>query len=940
MLSGFSTGPALSDRWAAYRAVNCVRYDTCLNDSNNQCADGAMNFPKLLTFLLASVLLAPSAYADSAVEASRYYEDALKRYERRDDAGAIIQLKNALKADNRMLPALVLLGQSYLRNGDPAAAERVLADAEKMGAARGQVATLQAQAYLAQGKTRVMLEKFGADGLPPKARLDMLLMRGHAQLKLSQLDAAMTSAKQAARIPGGAASSLALQARIHLNAGRPQDAQAAAQEALRISPRDSDAINMQASIQHAQGDLQAAAREYGRALDADPNNLDARLARTGLLLDLQRDREAKTDIDYLQRHFAYDPRGAYLRALYFSRQGDEARARPALQEATRTLSQVAPEFLAASDQLQLVGGLAHHALGEFESAKTYLAAYLEKHPRDVGTRKLLGSIFLAERQYDRAVAMLQPALREQPGDARVLAMLGEAAMRQGNHDKAARLFQEAAEAHDSPAIQTGLGVSLIGAGRGEAGFQALARAYAQAPDSTQSAVPYALALLKRGDPKKATTVVEGVLKREPANVAMLNLLGITRLAADDRAGARASYTAAIKASPRFYPAHLNLARIDEIDKQPERARQRYLGILKASPRHVDAMLELARLEESLGRPSQALRWLDKARSTRNRDIRTHLALSAFQLRRGQARQALDAAKEAQARAPDDPDTLLALVLSQIAVGNNDAARSLLQHLVKVAAFRPGQLTQAAAQQIRVGDFDSARYTVSKALLADAGYVPALALRVRLELRAGKLAEAEKLVQALFGQPGAGAEAQRLTGEIRMAQRRYSEAVAAYSRAYAQEPVAASVYGLFDATMGNKQPADAAGLMSKWLGSHPQDRLAAHALGEAWLALKDHARARAVYSDIVRADPRDARAHNNLAHVLLNLGDPAALTHAEKARELAPNQPQVNDTLGWVLVQQGQLDKGLRYLREAALRAPDDPEIQGHLKETLAKLGRR
>lgn len=900
---------------------------------------GAMAAVKWSKLLLAGVLFVPLAYADSAVEASRYYEDALKRYERHDDAGAIIQLKNALKADSRMLPALVLMGQAHLRAGNPAAAERVLADAERLGAARGQIATLQAQAYLAQGKTRLMLEKFGADGLPSDARLDMLLMRGQAQLNLSQLDAAMTSARQAAQITGGSARALALQARIHLNAGRPQDAQAVVQEALRVAPRDVDAINMQASILHLRGELEAAAREYGRALEVRPDYLDARLARAGILLDLQRDSELKQDLDYLQSRFAFDPRGAYLRALYFSRQGDEARARAALQEATRTLGQLAPEFLAASAQLQLLGGLAHHALGEFERAKTFLGTYLEKHPRDVGARKLMGSIYLAEHQYDRATTMLQPALREQPDDAKVLAMLGEAAMRQGNPGKAARLFQEASEAHNSADIQTGLGVSLISAGQQEAGFQALVRAYEKAPASTQSAIPYALALLKRGDPRKAGTVVEGIIKREPQNVAMLNLLGITRLATGDRTGARAAYGAAIKAAPSFYPAHLNLARIDELDQQTARAHKRYLGILKVAPAHIDAMLELARLEESLGRPAEALRWLEKARSVRSKDIRTHLALSAFYLRQGQPRQALDIAKDAQARAPDNPHTLLALVQANIAVGNGDAARNLLRHLVQVVAFQPERLTQAATLQAQVGDMESARYALSKALLADSNYVPALALQARLDLQSGKTAEAEKQAQALLGKPGAAAEARRLLGEIRMAQKRYPEAIAAYREASAQNPTEASVFGLFDALMASGQATDAATLMSGWRDSHPQSRLAAHALGEAWLALKDATRARAVYTELVRVDPKDARAHNNLAHVLLQLGDPAALVHAEKARALAPNQPQVNDTLGWVLVQQGQLEKGLRYLREAALRAPEDKGIQSHLNETLARLKR-
>lgn len=899
-----------------------------------------MATPRILMLLLASALWLPPAYADSAVDASRYYEDALKRYERRDDAGAIIQLKNALKADAKMLPALVLMGQAHLRAGDPAAAERVFADAEKLGAARGQLATLQAQAYLAQGKTRLMLERFGADGLPPKARLDMLLMRSQAQLNLSQFDAALTSARQAAQLPGGAARALALQARIHLNAGRPQEAQAAVQEALRAAPNDADALTMQASILHMRGDLESAARDYGRALAAQPNHLDARLARAGILLDLQRDTDAKIDIDYLQKHFGYDPRGAYLRALLLSRQGNEARARVALQEATRTLGQLTPEFLAANDQLNLLGGLAHHALGEFERAKTFLGSYLEKHSRDVGARKLLASIYLAERQFDRATAMLQPALREQPDDAKVMAMLGEAAMRQGNHGKAARLFQEAAEANNSPDIQSGLGVSLISAGREEAGFQALARAYSQAPASTQAAIPYALALLKRGEASKSSAVVAGILKREPGNVAMQNLLGITRLAMGDRKGARTAYIAAINGARNFYPAHLNLARLDEQDKLPERARKRYLGILKVVPADVDAMLELARLEESLGRSTEALRWLEKARSARGKDIRTHLALSAYFLRHGQARQALDAAKDAQAHAPDSPHTLLALAQANIAVGKGDTARGLLRHLIQVVAFQPGRLTQAAALQAQIGDMDSARYALSKALLTDAGYVPALALQARLDLKNGKSADAEKQAQALLKKPGGAAEAQRLIGEIRMAQKRYPDAIAAYRDAFAQDSGEASVFGLFDALMAADQTAEAAKVMGAWRANHANSHLAAHALGEAWLAQKNWAQARAVYVELVRRDARDARAHNNLAHVLLQMNDPAALTHAERARALAPNQPQVNDTLGWVLVQQGQLEKGLRYLREASLRAPDDPGIQAHLNETLSRLKKR
>lgn len=485
---------------------------------------------RLLTAcLLAGLALSFPSHADREAQAARYYEDALTRYERGDDAGAIIQLKNALKEDGRMLPALVLLGQAHLRRGEPAAAERVLADAERLGASRSEISIYQAQAYFDQGKYRALLERFGAAGLPAQHRLEMLLMRSRAQLALGQLEAAMDGAREAEQIAGGETRALALQAQIHLNAGRAADAHAAVQRALQRAPRDTAAWTLQASIAHARGDLVAAARDYSRALEFQPDNLEARLARAGIWLDLEREADAKADIEYLHAKFPNDPRGAYLRALYHARRGEADAARTAMRDVADTLAQLSPDFLAASDQLQLLGGLAHHALGEFERAKTYLSAYQDKHPREAGARKLLGSIYLAERQYDGAIAQLQPVVRSHPGDAQALSLMGSAYMAKGNHAQAARLFQEAAQAGDSAEVQTGLGLSLLGIGQREAGFAALLRAYEQAPATAQAGVPLALAYLKRGDAKRAVAIIDPLVQREPANASLRNLQGVPSL---------------------------------------------------------------------------------------------------------------------------------------------------------------------------------------------------------------------------------------------------------------------------------------------------------------------------------------------------------------------------------------------------------------------------
>ena len=50
-------------------------------------------------------------------------------------------------------------------------------------------------------------------------------------------------------------------------------------------------------------------------------------------------------------------------------------------------------------------------------------------------------------------------------------------------------------------------------------------------------------------------------------------------------------------------------------------------------------------------------------------------------------------------------------------------------------------------------------------------------------------------------------------------------------------------------------------------------------------------------------------------------------------------PQIDDTLGWILLAQGEADKAVTYLSAANSAAPRNPDIQYHLAVAFHHVGR-
>jgi tetratricopeptide (TPR) repeat protein len=105
--------------------------------------------------------------------------------------------------------------------------------------------------------------------------------------------------------------------------------------------------------------------------------------------------------------------------------------------------------------------------------------------------------------------------------------------------------------------------------------------------------------------------------------------------------------------------------------------------------------------------------------------------------------------------------------------------------------------------------------------------------------------------------------------------------------------------------------------------------------------KNFAEAVGHYRKALELDERNIMALNNLAYILLEYTNQPeeAYKFAAKAGEIAPDNPAVQDTLGWVFYRKGMYAEATRYLERAASKQSDSTTLL-HLGSAYMKIGDR
>ena len=386
-----------------------------------------------------------------------------------------------------------------------------------------------------------------------------------------------------------------------------------------------------------QGDGPGASAAYQRAEKLDPTSAEIPAALAELYARLNRPADAIAAGERAVKANPTNPEANWILGSLYARMSEMPNTRPADR---RTYTE--------------------RAIVNLEKANR------NAHP---SVPTMLGRLYIADSQFDKAIAMLVPVVADQPDQVEAVAMLAEAYQATNRDADAIALLEKSVQ--DAPELFSTLGQVYQDAGRWNDAARAFAGAVEERPQSLPLRAQWATALLNVGDAQRARTVLEEGSAGNSRNQRALYLLSEAQRRTRDYAAAEVTARRLISLDSRALGGPRQLAQIffDQNEYQKvvtllEPIVNARLGAADAADLASDTFrsmyFELAVAYEKLRQFDKAIALLRQARTLSPTDPLVEIRLARSQEDSGKGDDAVRTLQGAMAKFPKEPAVKLSL----------------------------------------------------------------------------------------------------------------------------------------------------------------------------------------------------------------------------------------------------------------------------------------
>lgn len=623
-------------------------------------------------------------------------------------------------------------------------------------------------------------------------------------------------------------------------------------------------------------------------------------------------------------------------------------------------------------------GFSLYETGEFAKSHVFLLKAEQQNPDDVETRLKLARIYLAARRLKEARAEAAVVLAKEPTNLDAIVVHAGAANTPEEIQESLQQLELMRAVHDRESrFHMVLGLLHLQRGDLLTAERSLTTAISLDPTLPEARLALAEFHMRRGDRAKAEEAFKAAADLagpgSPARMRLAQFYTWMKKPDDAKRVLREATTT----TPKFLPAWRMLAEIALAEHDYPGAEAALAGLLKQKSDDLDGQVLKARVHLAKRETNQAIQTLQKVVKVEPRLAAARYYLALAQVQTDNVQQARQEAQEAIKIAPGYADARVLLARLNIQAGTPRLAIEDLQKLVAanprlapawrvlgsahLAQRQPAKAVEAYRKLVALTPDDAGAHNLlgvalrahgkpadagrsfAKALELSPGLVEPLARLVTLDFAAKQSdAALARVRKQLVAHPDSAAH-QNLLGRVHLARGERDQAEAAWLKALELDPSVGDAYLRLARLYAERgQHDEAIARLEKAVSVNPRDLRALLLAATVHQQRGDIARAREAYEKALVLRPRLAAAANNLAYLISTHGgdqdQERALELAQRAREIAPDDPQIADTLAWILHKRGVHQRALALLQESVQKVPESPEIQYHLGMVYLKVG--
>ena len=521
-----------------------------------------------------------------------------------------------------------------------------------------------------------------------------------------------------------------------------------------------------------------------------------------------------------------------------------------------------------------------------------------------------------------------------------------AAIQAGNFDEAKTMLRDMRKQDpDNERLALMLGTLSVGTGELEEGAELLSKNLDPETSPTRFIRASTMAQIDLGKREEALANLERAVKARPNDNDLLAMHGILALTMPGQEAAGVtSLSKAISNEPERTRLRIALARHYINNQETEQALGQLRTAFTAQPADwASTAIYLGLLIDS-GETREAEDVRDSLINGYGEEPQAVLLAAIADGRMGNSGPAITRLEKLTTDNPDMQPARLALANLYASTDKRDQA---VEQLLAAAAITPeviGPLQQAGQIYGTTHNVEEVQQWLATVADTHPPLAPnASLLSALLHIQQGNIEQARAILEPMANKDnpvGYRAYGQLLAAEavITAQAKDYSTALAKAAEAIAIQPDNVS-FALLPARILITQGKSAEALEALQAAAKTHNNHVAILMAQADLQMnqQQNQQATELYEKIVTTQPNNVVALNNLAWLLREQNNSRAIELASRASQLAPDAPDILDTHGWVLHLGGNHEQAKVIIEKALALAPENVEIQEHLKTIKAAM---